>query len=77
MDPESKKLLQDTYVLTQDNNRMLRSITRSMHFSRIINIIYWVIIIGSGIGAFYFVQPYIDQITKTYGGISNALRGVR
>ncbi len=68
MDPESKKLLEDTYRLAEDNNKMLHSVRRSMRIGRIMTIIYWVLIIGSAFGAYYFVQPYLTQLIEVYGG---------
>jgi hypothetical protein len=73
MDPESKKLLEDTFVLAQENNKMLHSLVRSMRISRIVSIIYWVLIIGSAVGAYYFIQPYIDQLMSIYGGAKSNL----
>jgi len=68
VDPESKKLLEETFVLTQENNSMLRSMKRSMRWARIMRIIYWVIIVGVSVGAYYFIQPYINQLLGVYSG---------
>jgi len=68
MDPESKELLQATLELAQENNKMLHSMKRSMQMSRIMSYVYWAFIIGSALGAYYFVQPYIDQLLDAYGG---------
>ncbi len=84
MSPEERELLKRSVSLAEDNHRMLRSIRRSMHISSIISILYWVIIIGSAVGAYYIIQPYSDQIVKVYNeaktnldGLSNALKGVK
>jgi len=61
MDSESRKLLEETHSLAQENNRMLHSLRRSMIFSRVLSFVYWIFIIGSLIGVFYFIQPYVDQ----------------
>ncbi|MBI3888938.1 hypothetical protein HY311_04090 [Candidatus Nomurabacteria bacterium] len=74
MDPESQKLLEDTFALEQENNKMLRSMKRSMLWARIMSVLYWVLIIGISVGAFYFLQPYVDQVVKTYGSFSNAIK---
>jgi len=76
MDPESKKLLEDTFVLAQKNNKMLNFVVRSMRISRIMSIIYWALIIGSALGAYYFVQPYIDELIGIYGGAKSNLDSV-
>jgi len=70
MDPEAKKLLEETLELEQDNNKMLRSMRRSMIWGRIMSVIYWLIIIGISVGAFYFLQPYFNKIVGLYDSIS-------
>jgi len=72
-DPESKKLLEDTYKLMQENNGMLRAMRRSMRIGRIMSFLYWALIIGSAVGAYYFVQPYINQLLGVYGGAKSNL----
>jgi hypothetical protein len=76
MDPESKKLLEETLELEQENNEILHSMKRSMTWARVMSVVYWLIIIGISIGAFYFIQPYIDQVVKTYGSFSNLIRNL-
>jgi hypothetical protein len=69
MDPESKKLLEDTLELEQENNKILRSMKRSLFWSRIMTGLYWLIIIGISVGAFYFLQPYFNRISSLYNSI--------
>ena len=68
MDPESKKLLEESLKLGEENNKLLRSLHRSMRIRRFMSIIYWVLIIGSAFGAYYFAEPYIGQVKEAYGG---------
>ena len=77
MDPESKKLLQDTFALAQENNKILHSMRRSMRVARAMSIIYWLFIIGSAIGAYYLVQPYLEQVMDLYGGASDTLNNLK
>jgi len=74
MSPEEKELLKRSVDLAEDNHNMLRSMRRSMHISSILTLIYWIVIIGSAIGAYYLIQPYVDQIVKTYGSVNAALK---
>ena len=77
MSPEEKKLLEETLALTKENNEMLRSMKRSMRFARMMTIIYWVLIIGSALGAYYFIQPYIDQLMGVYNGAGDVLDNIK
>ncbi len=74
MDPEWKKLLEETFSLEKENNKILHAMRRSMFWSRVMNCLYWIIIIGVSVGAFYFLQPYMDKIVKMYGNASAMLK---
>lgn len=70
--PEEKELLRKSIVLAQENNDILRKMQRSMRFSHIASILYWLFIIGSIVGAFYVIQPYIQAFNSAYGGAQNS-----
>ncbi len=76
MTPEERELLQRAVELSEENNEILRSMRRSMKIARIMNIVYWVFIIGSAVGAFYLIQPYIDAVMSAYGNASNNLNSI-
>ena len=68
MSPEEKELFKRSITLAEENNKMLHSMQRSMRISRIMSLVYWVFIIGSAVGAYYLIQPYIQSITGAYNG---------
>jgi hypothetical protein len=72
MDPETKKLLEETLELSRENNKILHSLRRSLRLQRIMTILYWVFIIGSAVGALWLVQPYIDAISGSSGASSQS-----
>jgi hypothetical protein len=63
--------LEEIKQLTKENNKMLHSIQRRARVGVIMRVIYWTVILGAAVGAFYFVQPYIDEVTNTYKGIKS------
>jgi hypothetical protein len=71
MDEETKKLLEETFALAKENNGILHSLRRSMRMARFMSLLYWVFIIGSALGAYYFLQPYVDQLKSIYSSTSN------
>lgn len=75
MQPEDKELLKKTLALEEENNSILRSIQRSMRLARFMSILYWVFIIGSAVGAYYLIQPYIEGITGAYTGTKDTVSG--
>lgn len=76
MDPESKRLLGETFRLAEENNKMLHSMRRSMRIGRIFKAVYWILIIGSAVGAYYFVQPYLEQLIGGYGSTKSSIENI-
>ncbi len=73
MSPEDKELLKRTLALAEENNDILRSMQRSMRIQRFLSILYWVFIIGSAVGAYYLIQPYIESLTGAYSSVSDII----
>ena len=76
MDPESKQLLEKTFELEKDNNTMLHKIRRGQQWSSFMRIVYWLIIIGVSVGAFYFMQPYVNKLMSLYNEVSGSSQSV-
>ena len=68
MDPETKKVLDETLKTAKENNKMLHKMRNMMRVSRAFKTVYWMVIIGSMFGAYYYFQPFIDNIQ---GGFEN------
>lgn len=77
MTPEERSLLQRIANTVEENNEMLHSIRRVQKWATIWRAIYWTIIIGSAIGAYWIIQPYIDQLLGVYSGAQSNLDTVR
>ncbi len=77
MDPESKKMLEESLALSKENNQMLHSMRRSARIGAIVRTIYWLFIIGSAVGAYYLLQPYLNQLISIYGDASGVLKGFK
>ena len=77
MSPEERELLNKGVSLVEDNNKMLRAMKRSQHFTSIMSGVYWVIIIGSAVAGYYILQPYVDQAAKMYQSISAEIQNLK
>jgi hypothetical protein len=73
MQPEEKEMLEKTLKLAEENNEMLHSIRRGLFWAKVMRMIYWIIIIGIAVGAFYFITPYIDSALETYGDVKGTV----
>jgi len=73
MDPETKELLEETLKVSRENNRLLRKMQSAILWGRIFKIIYWIIILGSIFGLYYFLQPVIDSLGEAYTGFGTSI----
>ncbi|OHA21195.1 MAG: hypothetical protein A2849_01600 [Candidatus Taylorbacteria bacterium RIFCSPHIGHO2_01_FULL_51_15] len=73
MTPEERQILIQTHRLAEENNALLRKMRRAALFGLIWHILYWAVIIGISIGAYYFIQPYVEQVQEVYGGFKGDL----
>ena len=66
MDEEYKKLLEENLRVSRENNSLLLKVRSVQRWASVTRILYWVVLIGISFGAFYFLQPYIENIMKIY-----------
>ncbi len=76
MNPEERELIEETLALSRENNKMLRSIQRTARIGQVMQIMYWLLIIGASVGAYYFVQPYLEQLLEAYSGVQDGVMKV-
>ena len=77
MTPEERELLTKSIKISEENNRMLRSMRRSARFSSFLRLIYWILIIAAAFSTYYFVQPYIDAVIKSYTSMQQNIETVK
>ncbi|MBP9715254.1 MAG: hypothetical protein KBD52_02085 [Candidatus Pacebacteria bacterium] len=77
MDTESKELLEKTFALTEENNKMLKKIRSAQKWASFARSVYWVIVIGLGIGAFYFIQPYFEKTQNFFQNTSDTVNSFK
>ena len=63
--------------MVEENNTLLRKMHRAALFWRVFHTLYWIIIIGLSVGAYYFFQPYVEQIQGVYGGFKGDVESVK
>ena len=77
MDPETRDILEETLKLSKDNNKMLRKMRSIMRWSRAVKAVYWVVIIGSMLGFYYYFQPFIDNLTLGFNSFMSSIGKVQ
>lgn len=53
-------------LLLEKNNKILKTIQSTMRTRTVFSIIYWMIIIGSMFGLYYYFQPVLTSIQGAY-----------
>jgi len=77
VDAKEKKLLKETAELARENQKLIKKVRRAQLWGRAFRIIYWVIILGVTFGAYYFIQPFVEQFLNIYEGISGGIDSVQ
>ncbi|OGD67447.1 hypothetical protein A2442_03000 [Candidatus Campbellbacteria bacterium RIFOXYC2_FULL_35_25] len=73
MDEELKELLEENLEVSKENNEILSKIWSDVKWKRITKFIYWLIIIGLALGAYYYVQPIIEGFSQGYGSVGKGI----
>ena len=69
MDQDHNRLLQKTYELAQENNKLLKGMRRSQRIATIMRVVYWLVILGAAGAAFYYLQPFVEPFLDSYSAI--------
>jgi hypothetical protein len=90
MDPELNARLTAIEQKLEDTFSIVRKMRRTQRNANLIKIFYWSFVILVGLGAFYYVTPYLSQLkdvysfggsneknTTTGGGIIDQLKGYK
>jgi hypothetical protein len=77
MTPEEKQLLKETAELTKENNKILRVIRRNARIGTFFTIFYWLLILGSAFGFYYYSKPYVDAIAESYNGMKENIASLK
>jgi hypothetical protein len=64
MDLDSQKI-DEILDLTRENNKILRSMRRTQRWSSFFTYVYWLVILGSIFGVYYYFQPTIQKYMHT------------
>ena len=68
MDPELKRLLEETHALARENHRILRAIRRDQWFGFVGKIIIWIIVLLLPLYLYQqYLQPIVSKFSATPG----------
>tara|TARA_Y100000294_G_scaffold143306_1_gene137738 strand:- start:47 stop:340 length:294 start_codon:yes stop_codon:yes gene_type:complete len=77
MEPDERRMLKQLSKLAEENNKLLKKIHRSIKWGRFVKLVYWVIVIGSAVGAYYVFQPAFESIQETFGMLGTGVENLQ
>ena len=77
MNPEEKELLTRLLKLSEENHRILEKLQRTIRWWHIWGFIKILIIVVPLVLGYLYLIPYIEELTNTFGGITNILPAMR
>ena len=77
MDSESKQLLQNMLALAEENNKMLLQIRKVQKRGTLWRVLKLVVIIGVTLGAFHYVEPYLNKVMDFYDSVSGMEKNIK
>jgi len=72
MDQEVKHLLEENLELEKENNQLLRTVVKKMYWQTVLTVMKWVFVLAITFGAFYFIEPFLNQLYSIYGGVGQS-----
>jgi small-conductance mechanosensitive channel len=79
MDPESKKLLEDTFKLAKENNEILHKVRGVQKRTAMFGLLRLVLVVGIAFGVFYYIEPYLNKVgafVSSFTGIDKGVNNV-
>lgn len=78
-DQDLDELVRANLKLTQENNKMLKAMRRSVIYGRIFRVLFWLLLLGGSYVVYYvFLEPYVVKISQVYEqvqGIQSTMTG--
>lgn len=71
-----QRQIRETREIAERNHELIDKVYSMLWQSRVFSIIYWVVLIGIAVGAFYFLEPYINQLVDVYGNLESQLNAI-
>jgi len=77
IEPELKDLLQKNLEASQESLVILKKMRKTQVWGGVVTFIKWAVIIGVSFGAYYFIEPYLNQMLDMYSQINETVSGVQ
>jgi len=77
MDPELKRMVEETHNLARENNKMLHALRRGQWFSFFLKLFVWIIVLALPLYLYQqYLQPIVDRFSSTPGEFTTGILGL-
>lgn len=76
-DEELKQLLKKNIEVSEESLGILKKMRRAALMGRFFSFLKWVIIIGISVGAYYYIEPYLQTMIKAFSVVSSGMDEVQ
>ncbi len=66
----NEEKLNEIFRMTEENSRILHNLRRQQYFSNVFRVVYWIIIIASLGGAYFFIKPFVAALSGNTSGFT-------
>ena len=70
MDEGLKELLQANLEVSKENNKILKKMRNAQRWAQVTRVLYYLVIVGLTVGAFYYVQPFLQKFLDLIPGFN-------
>lgn len=74
MDEETKNLIKEDLEVNKENYKLLTKLVWYQKWARWFNAIKWIIVVGTTLGALYYIQPLIMNLFNTYSELLGTVK---
>ena len=75
-DLTNQEKLEAVYKMTLENNEILHGIRNRERIANAFRILYWMIIIGSFVGIYYYISPMLNIVLKNKTKIEEVIKSL-
>ncbi|MDD5318667.1 MAG: hypothetical protein PHF79_02510 [Candidatus Pacebacteria bacterium] len=65
-----KQLIEETLRIGKENQRVLKHLESTFRIYRYLTVLRWLFVVAIAVGAFYFLQPFMQEIAKIYQAVT-------
>jgi hypothetical protein len=77
MEPELKKLLEKNLEVSQKTLSLIKKIRRDAWFSRVFNVVKWLVILGAAAWLYTEIEPIFQQIFSAWDNTKDVVESIK